>query len=96
MTEKKMKNCFWCGQDAERYLPGMYVYRYGKYLCENCDRWDFWERCAGRPGLQKPTKNGARQLTLMFPIVPRKEAVVLTGNEFLKHMEKLLDKAPPF
>jgi len=71
-----MKLCFWCGLDAEHYLPGMYMKRYSHYVCEACDT----------STLQEPTKDGNLQLVLLFPIIAVREAVVLTGDQFLEHL----------
>jgi hypothetical protein len=88
--KKGTKKCFWCGKHACRNLwDSWYVLIHNRYVCAACELWDLEERCAGRPGLQKPTKDGARQLTLMFPVAPRKEAVVLTAAEFMEHIKGL-------
>lgn len=79
------KLCFWCGNPAFTYLgEGCWIHL-KKVTCQTCLEWDRDRVFAGLPGLQ-----ATGQMVLDLPIPPTKEAIVLTGEEFLEHVKKLL------
>jgi hypothetical protein len=90
---ERSKKCFWCGGPLFTYLEdGKGWIIHNKKTCQTCYEWDRDQHFLGLPGLQKPAKSGAVQMTLSLQVTPRKEAIVLSGEEFMKHFAKLLNR----
>lgn len=90
----KSKKCAWCDGPLFTYLEegcGWIIHK--KKVCQTCYEWDRDQHFLGLPGIQQASKNGATQMVLPLQVIrPQREAIVLTGAEFMKHLEHLFSE----